>query len=92
MKAYKCDICGEFYCEPEEDDRDYRVLKWNWVQGVLGQNGSYAPLDICPDCYAGLLNWMKMRKVAMTGRGEYVQHLYEQLHDFLEKKEDKDDG
>lgn len=68
MKACKCDICEEFYYDPDEDDRDYRVAKWNWVKGALGQTGSYIPLDICPDCYASLRDWMKMQKVAMTGK------------------------
>ena len=66
MKAYKCDICEEFYSE--EDDRDYQVTKWNWLPGLAGLKGSYEPLDICPDCYADLRDWMKMRKVVMTGK------------------------
>ena len=68
MKAYKCDICEEFYCDPDVDDRDYQVAKWKWVEGFTGLKGSYEPLDICPDCYADFLAGLKIRKVAMTGR------------------------
>ena len=66
MKAYKCDICEQFYCD--EDDRNYQVTKWNWLPGLAGLKGSYEPLDLCPDCYADFLAGMKMRKVAMTGK------------------------
>lgn len=68
MKAYKCDICEEFYYDPDADDRDYQITKWTLLQGLTGQTGKYIPLDICPDCYASLRDWMKMRKVAMTGK------------------------
>lgn len=68
MKAYKCDICEEFYCDEDEDDRDYQITKWNWLPGLSGLKGSYEPLDLCPDCYAAFLDGMKMRKVAMTGK------------------------
>ena len=38
------------------------------VRSYIRRQGSYEPLDICPDCYADFLAGLKIRKVAMTGK------------------------
>lgn len=53
-KAYRCDICGEFYTYAQrerEPGRDY---------SVENHYRSYSTtLDICPKCYKELVNWIE---------------------------------
>lgn len=56
-KAYKCDICGNFYIRNRE--------RYNWMglrkitgNGVIECGNDY---DICPDCESAILNLIKER-------------------------------
>ena len=56
-KAYKCDICGDFYI------RNGKRYNWMELRKITG-NGfieSRNDYDICPDCESAIRNLIKER-------------------------------
>ncbi len=78
MKGYiKCDICGRFYAETENERYDGLAVFYyrpaNGGRNVLAQDeniiesdgsNSHIPasMDMCADCFKRFINWAKMCK------------------------------
>lgn len=56
-KAYKCDICGNFYIRNRERYNRMELRKMTGNGYVESGNG----YDICPDCESAILNLIKER-------------------------------
>lgn len=56
MTAYRCDRCNRYFTETEVPIKRARI-----VAGVYKYNsdGNMRNLDICPNCYMSLEEWMK---------------------------------
>jgi len=59
MKLYKCDRCGELIYKGEDVyNVDYRPnIYHSWEVNDCERN-----FDLCPTCYASLVDWFELKK------------------------------
>ena len=56
MKATLCDRCNKPYVGVKRGDRKY-ALRAISTEVVRKQMSRGTEVDLCPDCYASLMNW-----------------------------------
>lgn len=65
-KAFKCDICGEFY-------QSYvaivdKKLNRHAFDGIRSADSSYGhDMDLCPECMVTVINFLNDRKEQING-------------------------
>lgn len=59
-KAFKCDICGNFYVLDDTDEAQYNQMELMY-KDYRGYPESSSVYDICPDCDDAICNLIKER-------------------------------
>ena len=65
----RCDICGSI-CSVDQIGSEYATLEALWGYGSL-RDGTKFDIQICPQCFEEVLDWIKKRRKRYLGCFDY---------------------